>query len=200
MELGDRRTGIRGNRGACLHPMVTRGCVGVAPRGRQVHAPGMTPWPALPPLSAFCRRRYSAWAWRRCTVALTGGVRWQRLRAKLISARVGSARLTCGANVAATAGGADGCAGVSGLLGRLAGPRARALRLAGQRGPSRPSLRGLFLPFFFFYFTFLFHCLNFKFGLEFEFKTEVTYSLEFREFCLIITLWFITLMELLSIT
>ena len=188
MELGDRRTGIKGNRGACLHPTVTRGCVGAAPRGRQVHAPSMTPWPALPPLSAFCRRRDSAWAWRRCTVALTGGVRWQRLRAKLISARVSSARLTRGANVAATAGGADGCAGVSGLLGRLAGPRARALRLAGRRGPSRSSPRGLLLHFSFSVLHFFFHCLNFKFGLEFEFKTEVNYSLEFREFCLIITL------------
>ena len=152
MELGDRRTGIKGNRDACLHPTATRGCVGAAPRGRQDHAPGMTPWPALPPLSAFCRRRDSAWAWRRCIVALTGGVRWQRLRAKLISAGASSARLTRGAKVAATAGGADGCAGVSGLLGRLAGPRART-GLAG--------LRCLLLPFFFsFYFSFPFHCLN----------------------------------------
>ena len=54
---------------------------------------------------------------------------------------------------------------------------------AEQVEPTRPSSS-----FFFFYFTFLFHCLNFKFGLEFEFKTEVNYSLEFREFCLIITL------------
>ena len=69
--------------------------------------------------------------------------------AKLISAWVGSAQLTRGANVAATAGGADGCAGMSGLLGRLAGPRARALRLAGRRGPSRSSPQGLLLPFSF---------------------------------------------------
>ena len=54
---------------------------------------------------------------------------------------------------------------------------------AEQVKPTRPSSS-----FFFFCFTFLFHCLNFKFGLEFEFKTEVNYSLEFREFCLIITL------------
>ena len=54
-----------------------------------------------------------------------------------------------------------------------------------------------FSSFFFFISSPLF---DFKFGLEFEFKTEVTYSLEFREFCLIITLWFITLMDLLSIT
>ena len=45
-----------------------------------------------------------------------------------------------------------------------------------------------------------FPLFEFKFGLEFEFKTDVTYSLEFREFCLILTLWFITLMELFSIT
>jgi len=54
-----------------------------------------------------------------------------------------------------------------------------------------------FSSFFFFISSPLF---DFKFGLEFEFKTEVTYSLEFREFCLIITLWFIILMEWLSIT
>ena len=101
---------------------------------------------------------------------------------------MGNVRLTRGAKVAATAGGADGCAGVSGLLGRLAGPRARALRLAGRRGLSRSSPRGLLLPFSFSVLHFFFHCLNFKFGLEFEFKTEVNYSLEFREFCLIITL------------
>ena len=110
-----------------------------------------------------------------------------------------SARLTHDANVAATIGGADGHAGVGGLLGQLAGPRARAEAgwpaRAEQAEPARPSSS-----FFFFCFIFLFHCLNFKFGLEFEFKTEVTYSLEFREFCLIITLWFITLMELSSIT
>ena len=89
--------------------------------------------------------------------------------------------------MAATAGGADRRAGVGGLLGRLAGPRARAEAgwpaRAEQVEPARPSSS-----FFFFCFTFLFHGLNFKFGLEFEFKIEVTYSLEFREFCLIITL------------
>ena len=62
---------------------------------------------------------------------------------------------------------------------------------------SRPGLRGLLL--FLFPFFFSYPLFEFKFGLEFEFKTEVTYSLEFREFCLIITLWFITLMELLNI-
>jgi hypothetical protein len=36
---------------------------------------------------------------------------------------------------------------------------------------------------------------KFNFGLEFEFKTEVTCSLEFREFCFIINF-----IELLSIT
>ena len=159
--------------------------MGDAPRGRQDHAPGMTPWPALQPLSAFCRRIDSTWAWRRCTVALTGGVRWQRLWAKLVSARVGSARLTRRANGAATAGGADGCAGVSGLLGRLAGPRARALRLAGRRGPSKLGRAAGWEAFFsssFSIFHFFFHLFEFKFGLEFEFKTEVTYLLEFREF------------------
>ena len=64
-----------------------------------------------------------------------------------------------------------------------------------QAEPTRPS--SSFLLSFFFISSRLF---DFKFGLEFEFKTEVTYSLEFREFCLLITLWFITLMEWLSIT
>ena len=54
--------------------------------------------------------------------------------------------------------------------------------------------------FFFSLFLFFisFPLFGFKFGLEFEFKTEVTYSLEFREFCLIISLWFIILLELFS--
>ena len=67
---------------------------------------------------------------------------------------------------------------MGGLLGRLAGPRARAraMRLAGRRGPSRPSLRGLLLPFSFSVSHF-FSLFEFKFGLEFEFKTEVTCSL-----------------------
>ena len=102
-----------------------------------------------------------------------------------------SAWLTRGAKVVATADGADGCAGVSGLLGRLAGPRARALRLAGRLGPSRLGRAVGWEAFFsssFSIFHFFFHLFEFKFGLEFEFKTEVTYLLEFREFCLIITL------------
>ena len=78
--------------------------------------------------------------------------------------------------VAATAGGADGRAGVGGLLGWLAGPRARAEAgwpaWAEQAEPTRPS-SSLFL----FLFLISFPCLNFKFGLEFEFKTEVTCSL-----------------------
>ena len=40
----------------------------------------------------------------------------------------------------------------------------------------------LFLLLFFISFP----LFEFKFGLEFEFKTDVTYSLEFREFCLAI--------------
>jgi len=78
--------------------------------------------------------------------------------------------------VAATAGGADGRAGVGGLLGWLAGPRARAEASwpawAEQAEPTRPS-SSLFL----FLFLISFPCLNFKFGLEFEFKTKVTCSL-----------------------
>ena len=39
---------------------------------------------------------------------------------------------------------------------------------------------------FLFLFFISFPLFEFKFGLEFEFKTDVTYSLEFREFCLAI--------------
>ena len=72
--------------------------------------------------------------------------------------------LTRGVRVAAAAGGADGRAGVSGVLGRVAGPvvRSRGLgrptRDAGLvSGPSRASrLRGfiLFFPFFVLFFFF----------------------------------------------
>ena len=48
---------------------------------------------------------------------------------------------------------------------------------------------------FSFLFFISFPLFKFKFGLEFEFKTEVTCSLEFREFCLIINF-----IKLLSIT
>jgi hypothetical protein len=48
-------------------------------------------------------------------------------------------------------------------------------------------LRGLLLPFFFSFLFFIsFPLFEFKFGLKFEFQTDVTYSLEFREFCLAI--------------
>ena len=80
--------------------------------------------------------------------------------------------------------------------GQRAGP-AHGLRtcapVQGGRGwagwAAKPSswLGGLLL-FFLFYFSFLFHLFEFKFGLKFDFTTEVTYSLEFRKFCLIITL------------
>jgi hypothetical protein len=57
-------------------------------------------------------------------------------------------------------------------------------------------LRGLLLPFFFSFLFFIsFPLFKFNFGLEFEFTTEVTCSLEFREFCFIINF-----IELLSIT
>ena len=110
---------------------------------------------------------------------------------------MGNMRLTRGAKVAAIASEADGCAGD-------AGPQAGPCELSGglavvhwwgwlgrllvvQVGPS--SWLGGLLLFFLFYFSFLFHLFEFKFGLKFEFKSEVTCSLEFTEFCLIITLW-----------
>ena len=73
---------------------------------------------------------------------------------------------------------------------------------AGAGWAAKPSgwLGGPLLLFLFFLSFISFPLFEFKFGFEFEFKTDVTYSSEFREFCLIITLWLITLMELLSIT
>jgi len=98
------------------------------------------------------------------------------------------------------------CARVgAGLLLHARGPAERRCeglgRSVGLVGAGRA---GRACEAFFFFSSFFFFIssplFDFKFGLEFEFKTEVTYSLEFREFCLIITLWFITLMDLLSIT
>ena len=107
-------------------------------------------------------------------------------------AGVGDAQLTHGAKVAATAGelrargrrwAASWAARVPGECGcGRAGWAAARWR---AEKPSRPGLRGLLL--FLFPFFFSYPLFEFKFGLEFEFKTEVTYLLEFREFCLIIT-------------
>ena len=96
--------------------------------------------------------------------------------------------LTRGVRVAAAAGGADGRAGVSGVLGWLARlvvwsrelgrPTCDAGLVCGLSRPSR--LRG-FLLFFSFLFLFYFSSslFEFKFDLEFEFKSGVPYSLEF---------------------
>ena len=73
-----------------------------------------------------------------------------------------------------------------------AGPRARLASLGQAAGCEAHFFFSLFL------FFISFPLFGFKFGLEFEFKTEVTYSLEFREFCLKIYLWFIILLELFS--
>ena len=106
---------------------------------------------------------------------------------------MGNVRLSHGAKVTATASEADGHVGDAGPCepsGWLAAARwwgwlGRLLVV--WVGPS--SWLGGLLLFFLFYFSFLFHLFEFKFGLKFEFKSEVSCSLEFREFCLIITLW-----------
>ena len=101
--------------------------------------------------------------------------------------------------MAAAAGGAVGRAGEQ----RHPGPaRWAACVRAGAGWAAKPSgwLAGPTSSFSFFLSFISFPLFEFKFGLEFEFKTDVTYSLEFREFCLILTLWFITLMELFGIT
>ena len=96
-------------------------------------------------------------------------------------------RLTRGVQRAAAVGEEEGRAGE-----QRVGPRAG---LAGLASLGRAA--GYEAHFFFSIFLFFisFPLFGFKFGLEFEFKTEVTYSLEFREFCLIISLWFIILLE-----
>ena len=128
-------------------------------------------------------------------VRLTHGVKWQRQLAK--AARHAGDALGHELGYCARVG--------AGLLLRAHGPAERRCeglgRSVGLVGIGRV---GRACEAFFFFSSFFFFIssplFDFKFGLEFEFKTEVTYSLEFREFCLIITLWFITLMELLSIT
>ena len=86
-------------------------------------------------------------------------------------------RLTRGVQRAAAAGEEEGRSGE-----QLAGPRARLASLGRAAGCEAHFFFSLFL------FFISFPLFGFKFGLEFEFKTEVTYSLEFREFCLTITL------------
>ena len=81
-----------------------------------------------------------------------------------------------------------GCSALAGLAGGWLG-RLLVVRV----GPS--SWLGGLLLFFLSYFSFLFHLFEFKFGLKFEFKSEVTCSLEFRGF-----LFNNNFMELLSIT
>ena len=86
-----------------------------------------------------------------------------------------------------------GCwACASSWAGQLAAARALGSRqrLVGRLGwladAGRSASWEAYFFFFFFCFSFLFPLFEFKFGLEFEFITNVTYSLEFREFCLAI--------------
>ena len=76
--------------------------------------------------------------------------------------------------------------GRAGVLGRLVGRvrvlgrrEKRGVGLAGWRGPSRPSLRGLLLPFFFFCFIFLLLYLNSILIFKFGFQIGAPNSLEF---------------------
>ena len=94
-------------------------------------------------------------------------------------------KLTGGARQAATAGERR----ARGRAGPAHGPRARAGKtgrgLAGRLGwlawreLSRPSLRGLLLPFFFFCFIFLLLYLNSILIFKFGFQIGAPYSLEF---------------------
>ena len=88
--------------------------------------------------------------------------------------------------VAAAAGGADGRAGVSDILGRLARPCARARGPAERRGEGwagrlarAEQLAGRPTSSFPFLFFISFPLFEFKFGLKFEFQIGAAYSLEF---------------------
>ena len=123
---------------------------------------GARPWPGRDPLA-------------RPTIAVGALSRWS-----CAAWRRGIVGLTCGVQRQRQRAKA-GSARV--LLGQSWAARAGA-GWAELPGLSRPS------PLLFSFLFFIsFPLFKFKFGLEFEFKTEVTCSLEFREFCLIITLW-----------
>ena len=85
------------------------------------------------------------------------------------------------------AGEVKGRAGLSGALGRLAGPGAAACGGGGRQaqaglvsGPSRPSrLRGS--SSFIFLFCFSSSLFEFKFDLEFEFKSSVPHPLDYLD-------------------
>jgi len=76
--------------------------------------------------------------------------------------------------LAATAGEAKGHAGVSGALGRLAGPGAAARE--GEDG-----MRRLGWSSFLFLFCFSSSLFEFKFDLEFEFKSGVPHPLDYLD-------------------
>ena len=115
----------------------------------------MTPGPRLPLQSGLGREEKSAWGGRRYCCR-----EW----------------LTCGVRLAAAAGEAEGRAGVSGVLGRLAGPGAAARRLGWLAG--RAGCEAFFFSFLFmFYFSS--SLFEFKFDLEFEFKSGVPPLLDF---------------------
>ena len=119
---------------------------GARGQGQEIH---VTPWPApAMPVGAWSER-CSAWGGRRHCCR-----KW----------------LTCGTQLAAAAGGADGRMGMSGVLGRLAWPRARAV-VEGGRGwagwaakLSRPGLLRGFLLSFLFLFFFSSPLFEFEFG------------------------------------
>ena len=155
---GWRLRGIRG-----MHP-IRRPCVVAWARckGGQGHAPGVTPWPALPLLSGSYWRGELAWAWRRSTIGLGSGCK----------RRQGDARAwaSCGCHAGSSGSGSE----------RRRGARERcwaaswAAHALGLAGPSCQGFRGLLLFSFLFYFSFHLHCLNLNLVLVFEFKNWCT--------------------------
>ena len=94
-------------------------------RERQGHAPGVTPWPALPPLSGPGRAAVVAWV-RKTTLCWSVADAWG-LEAAAASemgkrAGVGDVRLTRGAKWQRQLAGLLGARASSSILGRLAGP------------------------------------------------------------------------------
>jgi len=139
-------------------------------QGRQGHAPGMTPWSALPPLSGLGRAGGSAWAWRRRCCGrgwLTCGAKSQRQQGESGEVRGRGRRAADAWGPAAVTASERRTRGHGRrVLGRKLG-RARALGeggrgwQAGWRGgagwavkPSGPGPQRGFLLLFFFLFLF----------------------------------------------
>ena len=140
--------------------------VGAAPRGRQGHAPGVTPGPLLPSLSGLGRRRIGVGRKKALLSEVANG--WGPLAAAAGEAK-GARGVGRWAAGPARARGPTCCCALAGLAGCWLG------REAEQAEPAaRPSSS---FPFFVFFFFFL--DLNSNLVWVFEFKMGAPNSLEF---------------------